>query len=139
MGNEGSEYDYQANGLSGSGVSGGSSDGQTRTKDGFSSIDSALNYLNSNRSGANKFDKGQMWDTTPEEDAVAKIAAESSCAEDYSLLNHNCYNLGPDAIFDVINKMRPDDQKIDVDDGPSPNVAFDKNNEKGARIWILPE
>ena len=38
-------YDYQANGLSGSGVSGSSSDGETRMKDGFGTLQDALNYL----------------------------------------------------------------------------------------------
>lgn len=134
-----SVYDYQANGLSGSGVSGSSSDGQTRMKDGFTSLEDALNYLNSNRNGEHKFDKGQMWDTTPEEDAAAKKAAGSYCEGNYSLLDHNCYDLGPDAIFDAINELRPEDQKIDVDDGPSPNAAFERNNENGARVWKLPE
>ena len=134
-----SVYDYQANGLSGSGVSGSSSNGQTRTQDGFSSLEEALNYLNSNRDGEHKFDKGQMWETTPEEDAAAKIAANSYCKEDYSLLGHNCYDIGPDAIFDAVNNLRSDDKKIDVDDGPSPNSAFNANIKKGALIWKLPE
>ena len=80
-----------------------------------------------------------MWETTPEEDAAAKIAANSYCKEDYSLLGHNCYDIGPDAIFDAVNNLRSDDKKIDVDDGPSPNSAFNANIKKGALIWKLPE
>ena len=76
---------------------------------------------------------------TPEEDAAAMIAADAYIQEDYSLLGHNCYDLGPDAIFDAINSLRQDGKEIDVDDGPSPNSAFTENLKKGAVIWSLPE
>ena len=99
----------------------------------------ALDYLNSNREGEHKFDKGQKWDTTPEEDLAAKQAANCYIEEDYSLLAHNCYQLGPEAIFDAINNLRPDDQKIDVDAGPSPNNVFEENLNKGAMPCVLPE
>ena len=85
-----------------------------------------LNYLNSNREGENKFDKMQKWDTTPEQDAKAKNAADSYIKEDYSLLGHNCYQLGV-TMFEILG--------IPIDPGPHPNNSFWDNNEKyGAEI-----
>ena len=125
-------YDYQPNGLSGSGVSGSSSSGESRIQGGFSNITSALDYLNSNRSDEHNFDKAQKWNTTPTEDAAARQAANSFMGEDYSLFDHNCYDLGPDAIIKAINEMREPSVQIDISNGPIPNTAFNYNNDHGA-------
>lgn len=125
-------YDYQANGSSGSGSSGSSSDGGSRTQGGFASPEAALAFLNSNRTPEHNFDKGQMWETSKEEDAAARTAAAQYMTEDYALLTHNCYDLGPDAIIDAVNNLRIPDKQIDVSDGPHPNNAFDYNNNHGA-------
>lgn len=125
-------YDYQANGSSGSGSSGSSSDSESRTQGGFATPEAALAFLNSNRTTEHNFDKGQMWETTREEDAAAHTAAAQYMTEDYALLTHNCYDLGPDAIIDAVNNLRPKDKQIDISDGPHPNNAFDYNNNHGA-------
>ena len=126
-------YDYQANGSSGSGSSGSSSNSESRVQGGFATPEAALAFLNSNRTKEHNFDKGQMWETSPAEDAAARTAAAQYMKEDYSLLAHNCYDLGPDAIFDAVNKLRDPSKQIDVSDGPHPNNAFDYNNSKGAK------
>lgn len=125
-------YDYQANGLSGSGSSGSLFDGESRTQSGFLTPEAALAFLNSNRTPEHNFDKMQMWRTTREEDAAANVAAAKYMEEDYSLSTHNCYHLGPNAIIDAINQMRPPEERIDISDEVIPNNAFEKNNERGA-------
>ena len=126
-------YDYQANGLSGSGSSGSSSNDESRIQEGFATPEAALAYLNSNRTTQeHNFDKGQMWKTSRDEDVAAQAAAAQYMAEDYALISHNCYLLGPKAIISAVNNMRPEDQQIDVSDSPLPKVAFDYNNEHGA-------
>ena len=124
-------YDYQSESSSG-----GSSSSTSRIQGGFSTVQDATDYLNSNRTAEHNYDKGQSWSTTPSEDAWAQSSASSYMTEDYDLLDHNCYDLGPDAIIDAVNDLRNGQNTIDVSGGPSPNSAFDYNNTHGATTFV---
>ena len=132
-------YDYQSNGTGESGSSGSSANLPSRTQGGFTSVAAATAFLNSNRTTEHNYDKGQHWTTTSSEDAAAHTAAVGYMAEDYGFTTHNCYQLGPQAIFNAINISRTmnNDPTINVDPGTltSPNSAFTINNSNGATTF----
>lgn len=63
---------------------------------------------------------------------AANVAAAKYMEENYTLTAHNCYQLGPKAIIDAINKMRSPEERIDISDDAIPIRAFETNNEWGA-------
>ena len=127
-------YDYQANGLSGSGSSGSASTSESRMQGGFTSIAEATAFLNSNRTAEHNYDKSQHWTTSSSEDTSANVAAIHYMAEDYALITHNCYQIGPQAIIAAINisRIMNGQPTINVSSGPTPNLAFIYNNQNGA-------
>jgi len=95
----------------------------------FSSLDEALKYARDKQS----FDKAQMWETTAAQDAAAKDAANAYIEEAYKGFEHNCYQLGPDAIEGAVNNADPEN-KIEMEHVWGPNDGFDKNlSHKGVQ------
>ena len=68
----------------------------------FDSFAAALDYLNSGRANGHRYTNGQTLETTRADDAVANTRATQYMAESYSLMKHNCYQLGNSVIANVI-------------------------------------
>lgn len=118
-------YDYRPEGSASS--SGSSSTGGSPASQTFSTFEDALNYLNSGRDAGHKYTEGQTLSTSSRDDNVANWAAQRYMTEDYSLPNHNCYQLGKDMV-DNINRV--DGTNYQISNNRIPNNAFDDNFSK---------
>jgi len=113
-------YNYGSD--SGSGSSGGSGSTESLT---FNNFSDALGYLNSSRPPDGQFTQGQTLPTTSADDTVANWAASQYMNGEYSLTEHNCYQLG-NQVIDSVNSTNG--TNYDISDSIIPNTAFAENN-----------